>query len=702
MGDRERSRREAKEQGAALRRYGDIVLAIAVVAVVAMMILPLPTPLLDVLLATNISLAVLLLLVTLYVPDALRIAAFPTILLVTTLFRLGLNVSTTRLILGQAYAGEVVGAFGDFVVSGNVAVGAVIFLVLTVIQFVVIAKGAERVAEVAARFTLDALPGKQMSVDADLRAGLITADEARARRAALQRESQFYGAMDGAMKFVKGDAIAGIVITLVNIVAGLAIGTLQLGMSAGDAVSTFATLTVGDGLVSQIPALLLSTAAGFVVTRVAAEDPGTHLGADIGAQIVGQPKAFLILSALLLGLALVPGLPFGPFVLLALFTGLGGWRLRRRERRAGAAAGRETAAAAEGPAPVAPVCLELSAGLEPLARPGTAAGDALRAALAAARDAAASATGVPIPAVDVRAAPERSDDSYRIRLYDVPFGTGRLPPDRVLALGSAAARGAIGEAVEPTVIDWSGRAAAWIPRERAAAAHAAGCATLEPPEVLGEHLRVVLVRHAAQLLGHQEVQDLLDRLEETAPALVRAVTPKPLPLERLVALLKILVEERISIRDLRRVLESAVQHGAEKDPYLLAERVRADLKRTITTALTGGEPRIRVLLVAPEVEDVLRDAIRDLGDGPRMVIDPDTADAVVRSAREAAAAWPPDDGPPVVLTQPEIRRHLWRLLDLDLPDVRVVSYRELDPAVRIEPAGQIGVGHPVPVPADPP
>lgn len=699
MGDRQRT---PAAEGAALRRYGDVVLAIAVVAVVAMMILPLPTPLLDVLLATNISLAVLLLLVTLYIPDALRIAAFPTILLVTTLFRLGLNVSTTRLILGQAYAGEVVGAFGDFVVAGNVAVGAVIFLVLTVIQFVVIAKGAERVAEVAARFTLDALPGKQMSVDADLRAGLITADEARARRAALQRESQFYGAMDGAMKFVKGDAIAGIVITLVNIVAGLAIGTLQLDMSAGEAVSTYATLTVGDGLVSQIPALLLSTAAGFVVTRVAAEDPGTHLGADIGAQIVGQPKAFLILSALLLGLALVPGLPFGPFVILALFTGLAGWRLRLRERRKGPPAAREKAAPAEGPAPVAPVALEVSASLEPFARGGTPAGDKLRGSLASARDAAAFATGVPIPAVDLRVVPALAEGTYRILLYDVPFGTGRLFEDRVLALGAPAALESLGEAASAAEVAWSRRAAAWFPRERAEQARAAGCTTHEPAEVLAEHLRVVLTRHAAQLLGHQEVQDLLDRLEESAPALVRAATPKPLPLDRLVALLKILVEEGISIRDLRRVLESAVQHGAEKDPYLLAERVRADLKRPITAALTGGAPRIRVLLVAPEVEDVLRDAIRDLGDGPRMIIDPDTAEAVVRSARDAAAAWPADGGPPVVLTQPEIRRHLWRLLDLDLPDVRVVSYRELDPAVRIEPAGKIAVGRPAPAPAAPP
>ncbi|MDI7268808.1 MAG: flagellar biosynthesis protein FlhA, partial [Myxococcota bacterium] len=304
-----------------LRRYGDVVLAAIIVAVVAMMILPLPTSLIDILLATNISLAVLILLVTLYVADALRIAAFPTILLITTLFRLGLNVSTTRLILGQADAGRVVEAFGGFVVAGNVIVGAVIFLVLTVIQFVVIAKGAERVAEVAARFTLDAMPGKQMSIDADMRAGLVTAEEARSRRGTLQRESQFYGAMDGAMKFVKGDAIAGIIITLVNILAGLAIGVLQMGMTAGDAVQVYATLTVGDGLVSQIPALLLSTAAGFVVTRVAAEDPGAHLGADIGAQIIGQPKAFVVLAALLLGLAIVPGMPTWPFLIMGTLAG---------------------------------------------------------------------------------------------------------------------------------------------------------------------------------------------------------------------------------------------------------------------------------------------------------------------------------------------------------------------------------------------
>jgi type III secretion protein V len=685
---------EARGAGRAgmLRRYGDIVLAALVVAVVAMMILPLPTPLLDILLATNISLAVLILLVTLYVSDALRIAAFPTILLVTTLFRLGLNVSSTRLILGQAYAGEVINAFGDFVVAGNVAVGGVIFLILTVIQFVVVAKGAERVAEVAARFTLDAMPGKQMSIDADLRAGLVTADEARLRRASLQRESQFYGAMDGAMKFVKGDAIAGIVITLVNIVAGLGIGVFQMGMSAGDALQTYALLTVGDGLVSQIPALLLSTAAGFVVTRVAAEDPGTHLGADIGAQIVGQPKAFLILAVLLLGLSLVPGLPFGPFVMLALFAGLAGWRLRRREAKAGAADEAERRAVAEGPPLVHPISIEVGEGLARLVATGTPDGERFAAALGPLRDEVSAATGVPIPAIRVRAgAPGLTERGYRLSLFDVPHGGGTLVADAVLAFGPESATAALPDA-KPAELGWTRRRGAWVAPASAGPAREAGCTVLSPGEVLLEHLRVLLRRQAAQLLGHQEVQELLDRLEGTAPALVRGVTPKPVPLERLVALLKILVEEGVSIRDLRRVLESAIVHGAEKDPYALAERVRADLKRPITHALTSGEPRIRVLLVAPEVEDVLRDSIRDLGDGPRMLIDPDAAEAVIRSAREAVGAMAPEAGPPIVLTQPEIRRHLWRLLDLDVPDVRVVSYRELDPGVRIEPVGKIVVG----------
>jgi type III secretion protein V len=687
-------------RGDMLRRYGDIVLAALVVGVVAMMILPLPTPLLDILLATNISLAVLILLVTLYVSDALRIAAFPTILLLTTLFRLALNVSSTRLILGQAYAGEVINAFGDFVVAGNVAVGAVIFLILTVIQFVVVAKGAERVAEVAARFTLDAMPGRQMSIDADLRAGLVTAEEARGRRASLQRESQFYGAMDGAMKFVKGDAIAGIVITLVNIVAGLGIGVFQMGMSAGDAIQTYALLTVGDGLVSQIPALLLSTAAGFVVTRVAAEDPGTHLGADIGAQIVGQPKAFLILAVLLLGLSLVPGLPFGPFVILGLFAGLAGWQLRRREAQAGAAGEAERRAAVEGPPLVHPISLEVGEGLARLVATGTPDGERFAAALGPLRDEVSAATGVPIPAIRVRAgAPGLAERGYRLSLFDVPHGSGTIPVDEVLVFGPEPGRAALPEA-KPAELGWTRRRGVWVAATAAGQARDAGLTDLSAGEVLLEHLRVLLRRQAAQLLGHQEVQELLDRLEATAPALVRGVTPKPVPLERLVALLKILVEEGVSIRDLRRVLESAIVHGTEKDPYALAERVRADLKRPITHALTGGEPRIRVLLVAPEVEDVLRDSIRDLGDGPRMLIDPDAAEAVIRSAREAVGALPPEAGPPIVLTQPEIRRHLWRLLDLDVPDVRVVSYRELDPGVRIEPVGKIAVGK-APVASEP-
>ena len=327
-------------------RHADVALATLVVAIVGMMIVPLPTPLLDLLIAINIAAAVTLLLVAIYVSDALKIATFPTILLITTLFRLALKVSSTRLILLHADAGEVIRAFGDFVVAGNLVVGAVIFLILTMIQFIVIAKGSERVAEVAARFTLDAMPGKQMSIDAELRAGHIDHNEARRRRAALARESQLFGSMDGAMKFVKGDAIAGIVVLAVNIVGGLVIGILQRGMDAATAARTYTVLTIGDGLVAQIPALVISTAAGIIVTRVASEEEGGHLGRDIGLQVTAQPKAIAIAAGLLLLLAVVPGLPAGPFVALAAAMGLVAWRLlrapvrrsgrgERRDRRAG-------------------------------------------------------------------------------------------------------------------------------------------------------------------------------------------------------------------------------------------------------------------------------------------------------------------------------------------------------------------------------
>jgi type III secretion protein V len=675
----------------ALRRYGDVVLAALVVAVVGMMILPLPTPILDVLLAANISIAVLVLLVTLYVSDALRIAAFPTILLLTTLFRLGLNVSSTRLILGQADAGRVIAAFGDFVVAGNVAVGAVIFLILTVIQFVVIAKGAERVAEVAARFTLDALPGKQMSVDADLRAGLINAEEARSRRSAMQRESQFYGAMDGAMKFVKGDAIAGIVITLVNIVAGLGIGVLQMGMSAGEAAETYATLTVGDGLVSQIPALLLSTAAGFVVTRVASEDAGGHLGADIGAQIIGQPKAFLILAVLLFGLALVPGMPLGPFLVLALLAGLAAWRLAPRRAPAATKGGREPVEEPAVPPPtVAPIVLEAGEELAPRLEPGTPGGARFDAALAAVREEVRAITGVPIPPIRVRVGvPGLPVGGYRIVLHDVPFGRGRVPDSGRLLLGPPAALDRLAPSSAPADLPWTRRAARWSERDVPAEP---GVTSLDPAEAIRAHVRAVLLRNASQFLGLQETQELLDRLEEVAPAVVRAAVPKPLSLDRAAALLRILAEEQVPIRDLRRVLEAAVGHAGERDAYLLAERVRADLRRTITAAICRGGDTVGVLVVAPEVEDVLRESIRDLGDGPRLLIEPETAEGVVASAREAIAGIAPEAGPPIVLTQPEIRRHLWRLLDLDIPDVRVISYRELDPSVRIESLGRIEAG----------
>ncbi|MCA9729759.1 MAG: FHIPEP family type III secretion protein, partial [Candidatus Eisenbacteria bacterium] len=417
-----------------LTQYSDVLLAFFITSIVGMMLIPLPTHLLDVLLTTNIFAATTILFVSIYIQNATKIASFPTILLITTLFRLGLNVSTTRLILLQANAGEVVRAFGSFVAGGNIVVGIVIFLILTIIQFVVITKGAERVAEVAARFTLDALPGKQMSIDADFRAGLFDVHEARRRRNALQRESQLYGAMDGAMKFVKGDAIAGIIITLINLIGGFAIGILQRGMAAGQAAQTYSILTIGDGLVSQLPALLISVAAGIVVTRVASEEAETHLGQDIGSQVLAQPKALAIVSVLLIALGLVPGLPTIPFFLLGAISGgisYGLFYTRRREEQAAAEPSEESEddlSTAPRVGPAVPIMVQVSESLTPHIDRAGEGGKALGRLIPELQSSLYYEHGVLIPRIMVRGRQPIGDHAFAILLKEVPVYRGTLPP----------------------------------------------------------------------------------------------------------------------------------------------------------------------------------------------------------------------------------------------------------------------------------
>ncbi|GAB4216744.1 MAG: SctV family type III secretion system export apparatus subunit BcrD [Sandaracinaceae bacterium] len=676
----------------ATRRYADVALAAVVLLVVGMMVVPLPTGVLDVLVAANMSLGVLLLLVALYVPDGLAFTSFPTLLLITTLYRLALNVSSTRLILLQADAGEVIRAFGGFVVRGNYVVGAVVFLLLTLIQFLVIAKGSERVAEVGARFTLDAMPGKQMAIDAELRTGAIGQDEARRRRRMLQRESQFYGAMDGAMKFVKGDAIAGIVITVVNVVGGLAIGVLMRGLSAVESLRVYGLLTIGDGLVSQIPSLLISTAAGLVVTRVASEDEGASLGGEVGRQIFGHPRALGIAALFLALLGVTPGLPTLPFfVLSAVFAGLA-WRLARGARPASETdeptlrpeARREHEAQRQWVPLVVPVAIELGPELGDTLLDGRGGGPLLETEVPRVREAIFRQLGVTLPGVRARVAPIEARAAV-VLLQEVPVARVLCPPDALFAVAPEATLASLGIASVATL---EGRAGAWVAASARPVLEAAGLQAWEPVRVVGAELERALFRRAHELVGLQETQAMLDQVERAYPALVRNVVPKPVPLPLLADVLRRLVEEGVSIRPLREILEALALYGPnEKDPVALTEAVRGALRRL----LTHQHARAGVLtvhLLDPLIEDTVRDAIQRTATGSYLALPPDLArDIVAAVQREVGRTERP-----ILLTQSDIRRFVRRLIETDVPTATVLSYQELDPSVVVQPLGRIAIG----------
>ncbi|MFO7180581.1 MAG: flagellar biosynthesis protein FlhA [Pseudomonadota bacterium] len=631
-------------------RGADAALAALVIAVVGLMVVPLPTWLLDLLIASNLAFSVVILLVSLYVSDGLKIAAFPTVLLLTTLVRLALNVSSTRLILLQADAGEVIRAFGQFVVMGNYVVGGVIFLVLTIIQFVVIAKGSERVAEVGARFTLDALPGKQMAIDAELRSGAIDGNEARARRHKLARESQFYGAMDGAMKFVKGDVIASVLIALINLLGGLAIGMLQRGMDASAALKRYGLLTIGDGLVSQIPSLVLATAAGILVTRVASEDPDRPLGAELAAQLLGQPRALAVASGFVLVLAAIPGLPALPFLAIG---GLLFAASRARTRALEAEATRAAAEPIQRPRDgadtrfvpvVVPWGIEVSSDLFTLSEDEVRGGElrrpGLRSALAAIRELLFRELGVPLP---------------RGRLA---CNEALLPRHAVLFLHEIPARVLV------------------MPE---------GVSDTDAASYLVSNLLPVVRARASEYLGIAETQSLLDQLEQIAPATVRQVVPKPVSVPALAEILRRLVDEGVSVRDLRSILEAlAAVANVEKDPANLAEFVRSQLRRPITYALTRGSRELEVMLLDSPLEETVRAAIQRTPAGSFLALAPAAARDVIAAVRRTLAEWP-SDRRPILLTQPDLRRFVRKLLETDFPDLAIVSSAELLPDIAIRP-----------------
>jgi type III secretion protein V len=611
------------------------------------MFVPLPTWALDLLISTNLSVAMAILLVVLYVPEAIGIATFPTLLLLTTLFRLALSVSATRLILLQANAGGVIRAFGTVGVRGNYIVGAVLFLVLTTVQFIVMARGSERVAEVAARFALDALPGRQMAIDSELRAGTIDGNEARRRRRTLQRESQFYGAMDGAMKFVKGDVVASLVILVVNILGGLAIGVAMHGMTVSGALRRYGLLTIGDGLVTQIPALALSTAAGILVTRVPSEDAETPLGEELLRQVFGVPKALQAAGGFVLLLAVVPGLPAAPFLVVGVAMWLTG-RARSQARSAEMHLAARTdvppdRARLRGQEPqfapiVIPWSIDVAADLLRLLDRKA---FGLRTETVRMREDFFGALGVPLPAPGVRMRLDLAERHVAISIREVPASVFAVPTD------------VSDDKIAPFIHD----------------------------KVLA-----VLTPRAADFLGLAEVQRMLDEVEQFAPATVPNVVPKLVPLVVLTDVLRRLVDEGVAVRDLRGVIEAlSTAPSTEKDPSALAEHVRSQMRRALTFRLTQGRERLDVVLIDPLVEDTIRRGITRTAAGSQLALTPGASRDILASIRQAVQAAQAAGRSPVLLTQPDLRRFVRKLIASDLPAVTVVSFAEMMPEVSINP-----------------
>jgi type III secretion protein V len=661
------------------RSTGEAVFALGVLALVLLLVTPLAPWALDLLLAASLAAAATLLAATLLAREPVRFASFPALLLLTTLFRLALEVGSTRLVLSRGQAGRVIEAFGRVVVQGNPVVGAVVFVILTLVQLLVVTKGAERVAEVAARFTLDALPGKQMSIDAELRAGSLDAAEARRRRRCLERESQLYGAMDGALKFVKGDALAGVAIVLVNTVGGVAAGALR-GMGLAAAARRTLLLSIGDGLAAQLPSLLASAAAAVAVTRVAAEEEGEGLGADVRRQLGAEPAALVAVALVLAALAAAPGFPAVPFLLPALGLAAAAWRAARSRRAAsGGALGRPALAPlpADGLALPPQVILELAPDLL-----APRADDTLADGVAALRADLWQRMGVRLPPVALRTA-DGPPGAFALLVDEVPLHQGVAPPDEAVALAPPDDLALVGIASSPGTDPLSGRPVSVVAAADADRAAALGPVRAPRDRALAE-LSAALRRHAHQLVGVQEVQLLLDALEPLAPALVREVS-RQLPAPMLAELLRRLLEEGVSIRPLRAILEAALEAGgAARGAAGLAEACRRALRRQLGHAHAGGGA-LAVVLLDPAAEQAIREGL----DGELAALDPRRAMALVEALAAELAAQP---SPAVLVTSPDVRRAVRGLIAPRFPRLPVLAYEELPPELPVRPVGRVGLG----------
>lgn len=677
-----------------LTKYSDIMVAVGVIMIVVMMIIPLPTWLLSLLIVFNISLALIILLVAMYNEDPLQFSIFPALLLIMTLFRLALNVSSTRLILLEGDAGEVIEQFGNFVVGGNPIVGLIVFLILVLIQFIVITKGSERVAEVAARFTLDAMPGKQMAIDADLNAGLINDIEARQRRIDIQRQADFYGAMDGATKFVKGDAIAGIVITLINITGGIIIGTFQLNMgSIGEVAVRFTLLTVGDGLVSQIPALLLSTATGIIVTKAASD---ANLGSDMVSQILDNPKVLTITGIFLFALAAVPGLPFFPFATIGGFLIYIAYVMRKtvRESIEKDEVDEIEAEVEETKKPenvfnllnVDTLELELGYGLIPLVDANQG-GDLLDRVILIRRQIAIE-LGIVVPPVRIRDNMQLEPNKYLIKLKGVVMAEGELLLDRLLAMNPGEELQLAGiETLEPAF----GLPALWIEEKDREEAEISGCTVVDPPSVLSTHLTEFIKNHATEIISRQDVQNIINHVKETSPSVVDEVIPRLLSLSEVHRIIVNLLSERVPVRDMVTIFEAIGDYsGVTKDLDILTEYVRQSISRQIINSYIENNT-LNVITLSPETEKIIRNSVQETDGGNYLALEPRQAQSVANELSAIIEKNAVMGLQPAVLTPPIIRLYFRRLIERNFPSIPVLSYNEIPQNVNIEVVGTVNL-----------
>ena len=679
------------------QRPQELLVAAGIIVILGVMVMPIPTFMLDILLSFSITFSLIVLMVGVFMLSPLEFSVFPSLLLVVTLLRLSLNIASTRIILlngdqGTSAAGEVIQSFGSFVVGGNFVVGTVIFIILVMINFIVITKGSVRTSEVAARFTLDAIPGKQMSIDADLNAGLITEKEARDRRRNLEREADFYGSMDGSIRFVRGDAIAGILITLVNILGGFAIGVFQQGMEAAEAAQIYTLLTIGDGLVSQLPALVVSTAAGLVVTRAQSDK---NLPGELMKQLLDQPYAFIIASGILFFFGLIPGLPHFPFFLMSIIAGTIAYQKMQVDKKTEQLALRKKDEEAKAPLPekvesILPLdVMELEVGYELIPLVDAERNGELLERIKSIRRQFALEMGFIVPPLHIRDNLQLKSNEYSVVIKGVDVAKDSIMMGRILAMNPGTTERELEgiKTTEPTF----GLPAVWIPSNKKQEAQMAGFTVVDPATVITTHVKETIKRHAHELLGRQETQALLDKFKETNPKVVEELIPNLLPLGKVQKVLQNLLKEQISIRDLRTILEQLSDYASlTQDADVLTEYVRQSLARPITKQYQSSDGTLSVLTLDRGIEDIIEGSIQKSETSAYLALEPNVAEKFLAKLRDMIEKITPTiETSPVLLASPGLRMHIRKFTERFLPDLAIISHSEVSPSVQIKTLGVV-------------